>query len=60
VFLERLAQEHRAAVISTAPTVTYHLQLAGGEELVLDNMTDYPRDKKVGWGRDREGWGAQD
>lgn len=51
MFLERLAQEHRAAVISTAPTVTYRLQLAGGEELVLDNMTEYPRDKKVGLGQ---------
>ena len=50
VWLARLSQEHHAAVISTPPTVTYELLLAGGERKVLEGCAEYPRDKKVGPG----------
>jgi len=47
VWLARLSQEHHAAVISTPPTVTYELLLAGGERKVLEGCAEYPRDKKI-------------
>jgi translation elongation factor EF-4 len=49
VFLQRLQQEYRAEVISTAPTVPYEVELQGSpeERLVLESIADYPRNQKV-------------
>ncbi|KAF6264082.1 GTP binding protein lepa [Scenedesmus sp. NREL 46B-D3] len=61
VFLQRLQQEHKADVISTAPTVPYEVELAGDpqqqqqqqgshkekQRLVLESVAEYPRNQKV-------------
>eukprot|EP00878_Enallax_costatus_P030694 GHUV01033471.1.p1 GENE.GHUV01033471.1~~GHUV01033471.1.p1 ORF type:complete len:237 (+),score=75.25 GHUV01033471.1:242-952(+) len=56
VFLQRLQQEHKAEVISTAPTVPYELELARDsqqqpsgelERIVIESAADYPKGRKV-------------
>ncbi len=45
--MQRLAQEHGAEVVTTAPTVPYQLVLSGGEDMTIDSAADYPSNKKV-------------
>lgn len=55
VFLQRLQQEHKAEVISTAPTVPYELELAREaqhqleqpEHVIIESVADYPKGRKV-------------
>jgi translation elongation factor EF-4 len=48
VFLQRLDQEHGAAVVSTPPTVPYELEVAGQEgRLRLESPAAYPKSGKA-------------
>jgi len=42
VFSQRLRQEYGAAVITTAPTVTYKVKLVGGDLIEVSNPSDWP------------------
>mmetsp|Transcript_3847 Transcript_3847/g.5775 ORF Transcript_3847/g.5775 Transcript_3847/m.5775 type:complete len:356 (-) Transcript_3847:9-1076(-) len=42
VWLQRLKNEYDMDVISTAPTVSYHLTLTSGEKIVVNNPEDFP------------------
>ena len=47
VFRQRLEDEFGATAIVTTPTVPYRVVLAGGGEVVLENPTQFPTDKKI-------------
>jgi GTP-binding protein LepA len=47
VIQERLEREFDQSVIFTAPSVKYKVRLHGGEELLVDNPTDYPGEGRV-------------
>lgn len=47
VFCERLAQEYNADVIITTPTVPYRVALTKGQELTIQNPSDFPLDTRV-------------
>jgi GTP-binding protein LepA len=47
VIQERLEREFDQSVIFTAPSVKYQVRLRGGEEIMVDNPTDYPEEGLV-------------
>ena len=42
IIQERLEREYNLDLVTTAPSVVYHITKAGGEMLVIDNPTNYP------------------
>jgi len=42
IVLERLDREYNLELISTSPSVIYHLTLTNGQEVSVDNPTNYP------------------
>ena len=42
VIQERLEREYNLDLITTAPSVVYHITLTSGEEISIDNPTNYP------------------
>ena len=42
IIQERIEREFSLEIITTAPSVVYQLTLTGGEELQIDNPTNYP------------------
>lgn len=48
VFMQRLEQEHGAAVITTTPTVPYTLEVVGEGDVEIENPAQYPLNTKVG------------
>jgi GTP-binding protein LepA len=47
VIQERLEREFNQSVIFTAPSVKYKVYLRSGEELMVDNPTDYPDEGRI-------------
>ncbi|MDR0410858.1 MAG: translation elongation factor 4 [Treponema sp.] len=47
VIEERLEREFNQSVIFTAPSVKYRVHLRGGEEVLIDNPTEYPEEGQV-------------
>jgi GTP-binding protein LepA len=47
VIEERLEREFNQAIIFTAPSVKYKLHLKNGEELMIDNPSDYPDESRL-------------
>ena len=47
VIQERLEREFDQSVIFTAPSVKYQVRLRSGEEIMVDNPTDYPDEGKI-------------
>jgi GTP-binding protein LepA len=47
VIQERLEREFDQSVIFTAPSVKYKVRLRSGEEILVDNPTDYPDEGKI-------------
>ena len=47
VVQERLEREFDQSVIFTAPSVKYKVRLKNGEELMVDNPTDYPDEGQI-------------
>jgi GTP-binding protein LepA len=47
VIQERLEREFDQSVIFTAPSVKYRVRLRSGEEVLVDNPTDYPDEGKI-------------
>ncbi|MDR0670106.1 MAG: translation elongation factor 4 [Treponema sp.] len=47
VIQERLEREFDQSVIFTAPSVKYKVKLRGGEELSVDNPSDYPGEGRI-------------
>ena len=44
---ERLEREYALDLITTAPSVVYHLKMTDGTELQIDNPTNYPDPSKI-------------
>jgi len=44
---ERLEREYNLSLLTTAPSVEYHVQLTSGEEVEVDNPADLPDPSKV-------------
>ena len=44
---ERLEREYALDLITTAPSVVYHLKMTDGAELQIDNPTNYPDPSKI-------------
>lgn len=42
IIQERLEREYNLDIITTAPSVVYRLRMANGEEITIDNPTNYP------------------
>ncbi|MEA5011307.1 MAG: translation elongation factor 4 [Angelakisella sp.] len=42
IIQERLEREHNLDLITTAPSVVYHITLTNGEVVTIDNPTNYP------------------
>ncbi len=42
IIQERLEREYNLDLVTTAPSVVYHIRLTNGEELSIDNPTNYP------------------
>ncbi|MDR0706518.1 MAG: translation elongation factor 4, partial [Treponema sp.] len=47
VIEERLEREFNQSVIFTAPSVKYRVKLLGGEEIFVENPTEYPEEGRV-------------
>jgi GTP-binding protein LepA len=47
VIQERLEREFDQAVIFTAPSVKYRVRLRSGEDILVDNPTEYPDEGKI-------------
>jgi GTP-binding protein LepA len=47
VIQERLEREFNQSIIFTAPSVKYKLHLKNGEELMIDNPSDYPDESRI-------------
>ncbi|MDR0556967.1 MAG: translation elongation factor 4 [Treponema sp.] len=47
VIEERLEREFNQSVIFTAPSVKYRVKLHGGDEMLVDNPTEYPDEERV-------------
>ena len=47
VVQERLEREFDQSIIFTAPSVKYKIQLRNGEEIYVDNPTEYPDEGKI-------------
>jgi GTP-binding protein LepA len=47
VIQERLEREFNQSIIFTAPSVKYKLHLRGGEEVMIDNPSDYPDEGRI-------------
>ncbi len=44
---ERLEREYGLSLLTTAPSVEYHVQLTNGEEVTVDNPADLPDPSKI-------------
>lgn len=42
IMQERLEREYNLDLVTTAPSVIYQITVAGGEEIMIDNPTNYP------------------
>lgn len=42
IMQERLEREYNLDLVTTAPSVIYQIMVAGGEEIMIDNPTNYP------------------
>ena len=42
IIVERLEREYNLDLITTAPSVVYHINLTDGTQLIIDNPTNYP------------------
>lgn len=42
IIQERLEREYNLDLVTTAPSVIYQITVAGGEEIMIDNPTNYP------------------
>lgn len=42
IIQERLEREYNLDLVTTAPSVVYHIETANGEKVVIDNPTNYP------------------
>lgn len=42
IIQERLEREYNLDLVTTAPSVVYHIQMTSGEEVMIDNPTNYP------------------
>ncbi|MDR2658687.1 MAG: translation elongation factor 4 [Spirochaetaceae bacterium] len=49
VIQERLEREFNQSIIFTAPSVKYRLHLRSGEEVFIDNPSDYPGENFIEW-----------
>ena len=47
IIQERIEREFQIDIITTAPSVIYKVKLAGGEEINVDNPTNYPDPAKI-------------
>ncbi|MBR5782644.1 MAG: translation elongation factor 4 [Clostridia bacterium] len=47
IIQERIEREFLIDIITTAPSVIYKVKLAGGEEIEVDNPTNYPDPAKI-------------
>ncbi|MCL4467588.1 MAG: translation elongation factor 4 [Deltaproteobacteria bacterium] len=47
IIQERLEREYELELISTAPTVAYHIYLQDGEMVSVDNPANFPEDRSV-------------
>ncbi|WP_099205503.1 translation elongation factor 4 [Scatolibacter rhodanostii] len=48
IIQERLEREHNLDLVTTAPSVVYHITKTNGEVLVIDNPTNYPDPATIG------------
>ena len=44
---ERLEREYGLSLLTTAPSVAYHVQTTGGQEVIVDNPADLPDPSKI-------------
>jgi GTP-binding protein LepA len=44
---ERLEREYGLSLLTTAPSVEYHVQVTNGEEVIVDNPADLPDPSKI-------------
>ncbi|KAA0549351.1 elongation factor 4 [Bacillus sp. BGMRC 2118] len=47
IIQERIEREFKIDLITTAPSVIYHVELTDGEELKIDNPSDMPDQQKI-------------
>jgi len=47
IVVERLEREYGLSLLTTAPSVEYHVQTTSGEEIVVDNPADLPDPSKI-------------
>ena len=47
VIQERLEREYDLDLITTAPSVVYHVKMTNGDELVIDNPLNYPNPAEI-------------
>ncbi len=47
VIQERLEREYDLDLITTAPSVVYHVKMTSGDELVIDNPLNYPNPAEI-------------
>ncbi|KKQ33076.1 MAG: Membrane GTPase LepA [candidate division TM6 bacterium GW2011_GWF2_37_49] len=47
VFKQRLEQEHNVAIITTSPTVLYKILLTNGEEILIENPSNFPESVRI-------------
>jgi GTP-binding protein LepA len=47
VVQERLEREFDLSLVLTAPSVQYRIFFRGGQEIIVDNPTDYPEQEKI-------------
>ncbi len=47
VFRQRLEQEYDVEIITTSPSVLYRVLLTNGEEVVIENPSDFPEQVKI-------------
>lgn len=52
VIQERVEREFNLDIITTAPSVIYHITLTNGEEIQIDNPTNYPDPSVIGEARE--------
>ncbi len=47
VFKQRLEQEYNVAIITTSPTVLYKILLTNGQEIMIENPSDFPEQVQI-------------
>ena len=47
IIQERLEREYNLDLITTAPSVVYHITKVGGEDIFIDNPTNYPDPSQI-------------